>query len=105
MLEFRRVLLDRKSTRLNSSHTLISYAVFCLKKKNKEEESTAARGITEMRRGNGQVRDAVLPPLSPPSTTTSPPAIPTTQPAIFFFFFNAAAPTDLSSLSPHAAFS
>src|SRR3954449_931653 len=32
-LEFRRV--DRKSTRLNSSHTLISYAVFCLKKKKK----------------------------------------------------------------------
>src|SRR4051795_13151589 len=27
------VSLDRKSTRLNSSHTLISYAVFCLKKK------------------------------------------------------------------------
>ena len=26
-------LLDRKSTRLNSSHALISYAVFCLKKK------------------------------------------------------------------------
>src|SRR5260221_6038997 len=28
-------VLDRKSTRLNSSHTVISYAVFCLKKKNK----------------------------------------------------------------------
>src|SRR5437588_9801291 len=28
------VNLDRKSTRLNSSHTVISYAVFCLKKKN-----------------------------------------------------------------------
>src|SRR5690348_602895 len=28
-------LLDRKSTRLNSSHPSISYAVFCLKKKNK----------------------------------------------------------------------
>src|SRR5256885_3291728 len=27
------VLLDRKSTRLNSSHLVISYAVFCLKKK------------------------------------------------------------------------
>src|SRR3989454_2573955 len=27
-------LLDRKSTRLNSSHLVISYAVFCLKKKN-----------------------------------------------------------------------
>src|SRR5258708_15207736 len=26
---------DRKSTRLNSSHQIISYAVFCLKKKNK----------------------------------------------------------------------
>src|SRR5438034_5949009 len=26
--------VDRKSTRLNSSHTVISYAVFCLKKKN-----------------------------------------------------------------------
>src|SRR3712207_8535557 len=28
------VLVDRKSTRLNSSHANISYAVFCLKKKN-----------------------------------------------------------------------
>src|SRR5438270_4212768 len=27
-------LIDRKSTRLNSSHSQISYAVFCLKKKN-----------------------------------------------------------------------
>ena len=29
---------DRKSTRLNSSHGYISYAVFCLKKKNKKEK-------------------------------------------------------------------
>src|SRR5260221_2507382 len=29
---------DRKSTRLNSSHTVISYAVFCLKKKKKNEQ-------------------------------------------------------------------
>src|SRR5690625_6324308 len=29
---------DRKSTRLNSSHVAISYAVFCLKKKNKRDE-------------------------------------------------------------------
>src|SRR5258708_29218632 len=28
---------DRKSTRLNSSHQIISYAVFCLKKKKKEQ--------------------------------------------------------------------
>src|SRR5436190_23832348 len=29
---------DRKSTRLNSSHTVISYAVFCLKKKKKKNK-------------------------------------------------------------------
>src|SRR5436190_12724949 len=29
---------DRKSTRLNSSHTVISYAVFCLKKKKKNNQ-------------------------------------------------------------------
>src|SRR5947209_12483935 len=32
--------LDRKSTRLNSSHANISYAVFCLKKKKREDVST-----------------------------------------------------------------
>src|SRR2546426_6969257 len=30
--------IDRKSTRLNSSHLVISYAVFCLKKKKKEQQ-------------------------------------------------------------------
>src|SRR5258708_11728052 len=33
---------DRKSTRLNSSHQIISYAVFCLKKK-KKQTATAAK--------------------------------------------------------------
>src|SRR5258708_26815956 len=32
---------DRKSTRLNSSHQIISYAVFCLKKKKKRHRGTA----------------------------------------------------------------
>src|SRR3989454_6501781 len=32
--------LDRKSTRLNSSHLVISYAVFCLKKKKKIKKAT-----------------------------------------------------------------
>src|SRR5438270_10538678 len=31
--------VDRKSTRLNSSHSQISYAVFCLKKKKKNEDT------------------------------------------------------------------
>src|SRR2546430_4827231 len=33
---------DRKSTRLNSSHSQISYAVFCLKKKNEHDLKNAA---------------------------------------------------------------
>src|SRR5688572_32758861 len=48
---------DRKSTRLNSSHSQISYAVFCLKKKNKKkhqhhkhainsETTTSIAGVT-----------------------------------------------------------
>src|SRR4051795_3207662 len=40
---------DRKSTRLNSSHTLISYAVFCLKKKKRDrlgaERPHSRRGL------------------------------------------------------------
>src|SRR5215204_1608874 len=38
--------LDRKSTRLNSSHTVISYAVFCLKKK-KQKDREGTRGSVE----------------------------------------------------------
>src|SRR5256885_11518003 len=37
---YRRGTRDRKSTRLNSSHLVISYAVFCLKKKTKTTECT-----------------------------------------------------------------
>src|SRR5207245_9330021 len=36
----RKASTDRKSTRLNSSHGSISYAVFCLKKKKKQKAST-----------------------------------------------------------------
>src|SRR5438132_9215029 len=36
-------LPDRKSTRLNSSHTVISYAVFCLKKKNTSSIKSTVR--------------------------------------------------------------
>src|SRR2546430_7253717 len=38
--------LDRKSTRLNSSHSQISYAVFCLKKKKKQEIHISLHGLT-----------------------------------------------------------
>src|SRR2546430_13068899 len=39
------ILEDRKSTRLNSSHSQISYAVFCLKKKKKTTIITAHNNI------------------------------------------------------------
>src|ERR1035441_10911442 len=42
-------VLDRKSTRLNSSHLGISYAVFCLKKKNKMTSTHKNRRINELK--------------------------------------------------------
>src|SRR5205807_2918772 len=51
---------DRKSTRLNSSHLVISYAVFCLKKKNTQHKRTARalipRLYTKIRRSGRGVR-------------------------------------------------
>src|SRR3989454_1219063 len=40
-------LPDRKSTRLNSSHLVISYAVFCLKKKKKQRNQVHSAAIRE----------------------------------------------------------
>src|SRR3954465_12995634 len=51
---------DRKSTRLNSSHTIISYAVFCLKKK-----TNLALPLVLSR----------PPPVLTPSLSTTPPAV------------------------------
>src|SRR2546422_2549806 len=42
----RSLSLDRKSTRLNSSHGYISYAVFCLKKKKKKNTTYCATSVT-----------------------------------------------------------
>src|SRR5256885_3686128 len=39
-------LTDRKSTRLNSSHLVISYAVFCLKKKTNHREESMRAALT-----------------------------------------------------------
>src|SRR5690606_40765951 len=41
---------DRKSTRLNSSHVKISYAVFCLKKKKRRKSKSTTEKSTESRR-------------------------------------------------------
>src|SRR2546422_3978541 len=40
---------DRKSTRLNSSHGYISYAVFCLKKKKKDQHTNKKKLVNRVR--------------------------------------------------------
>src|SRR5688572_32707527 len=49
---------DRKSTRLNSSHSQISYAVFCLKKKNGQVQSSARPGECVL--GDGSLSPIIL---------------------------------------------
>src|SRR5256885_6467327 len=44
-LMHREVERDRKSTRLNSSHLVISYAVFCLKKKKHQRRDSSAKSL------------------------------------------------------------
>src|SRR5438034_4269942 len=39
---------DRKSTRLNSSHTVISYAVFCLKKKKQDKSPAVLKSVAKI---------------------------------------------------------
>src|SRR5438034_2407900 len=50
--EPRGVKEDRKSTRLNSSHTVISYAVFCLKKKKKNKNKNTKNQHIETTRSS-----------------------------------------------------
>src|SRR5437660_9388264 len=48
---------DRKSTRLNSSHVAISYAVFCLKKKKKKIKKSKKKKITKNDKLESHIRD------------------------------------------------
>src|SRR5256885_6800537 len=58
-------LTDRKSTRLNSSHLVISYAVFCLKKKKKHSTCPYSSGCagTYLRTGPGFLQFNIWPPV------------------------------------------
>src|SRR6202040_1422387 len=77
---------DRKSTRLNSSHPSISYAVFCLKKKKNSAANSAhsfSCGAGPRRTGN------TAPPLllsAPPLLRPCVNLIPLLPPFLFFFF-------------------
>src|SRR5437762_3419611 len=73
---------DRKSTRLNSSHRCISYAVFCLKKK---------------------INNKVIITLESYMLYHTLDSIHFLLCYFFFFFFNATAPTEIYTLSLHDA--
>src|SRR5438132_584408 len=90
----RRASPDRKSTRLNSSHTVISYAVFCLKKK--KQQAT-------------QPNHAAADPTKHRLITATPPnsALPIPRTTLCFsaslFFFNDTATPEIYTLSLHDA--
>src|ERR1039458_6141714 len=94
---------DRKSTRLNSSHLGISYAVFCLKKKKNFKQKTQTSythhslPLTLSQRVSSAVADVRL------SARLTPIAIAPSL-STFFFFFNDTATTEIYTLSLHDAF-
>src|SRR5256884_3464045 len=59
---------DRKSTRLNSSHGYISYAVFCLKKKIKQTQALIPSNYSPARQTNCRTQ-----PAAPPNVVSSVP--------------------------------
>src|ERR1035438_816972 len=92
--------IDRKSTRLNSSHLGISYAVFCLKKKKNIFTPTVLR-VPAMRRSAAVAERPALglaPVVSP-----APPGqmIVDGLAKIFFFFFLMKGPPPRSTLFPY----
>src|SRR3954462_2789842 len=94
--------LDRKSTRLNSSHTIISYAVSCLKKNTR-----TATSVRRLLWGPASVWIRDTPhsvnceSTRAHATHLSPLAHPPAHP--FFFFFNDTATSEISTLSLHDA--
>src|SRR3954465_12786907 len=93
---------DRKSTRLNSSHTIISYAVFCLKKKNRRAVAPPAEGVTSLGGSSPQP-----PPVgSVDELSAGRPAPSVLRGCVgssFVFFFNDTATTEIYTLSLHDA--
>src|ERR1039458_3815730 len=88
---------DRKSTRLNSSHLGISYAVFCLKKKN------GPGRVHRRRRGDRDVwRSAGLAPWLATRAQRGH-AVQASHRDLTFFFFNDTATPEISALSLPAA--
>src|SRR6202049_912209 len=94
--------LDRKSTRLNSSHMSISYAVFCLKKKKQTvvEDLSDTDTMTLLRTSTLTQQTATCRPRHP--RLLSPPRF-LSVPSRSVFFFNDTATTEIYPLSLHDA--
>src|SRR3989440_5455098 len=65
-------VIDRKSTRLNSSHDQISYAVFCLKKKKKKDIIAAYENIPTQTPTSSKQRCQLHTPKLQPRNTCGP---------------------------------
>src|SRR5260363_242431 len=91
---------DRKSTRLNSSHQIISYAVFCLKKKNKHIEVLPSNQIQQQieRPLNGFKKNFKRIGRNIEIARQLKERL-----AVYFFFFNDTATTEIYTLSLHDA--
>src|SRR3989304_4041368 len=93
---------DRKSTRLNSSHGYISYAVFCLKKKKKKTQPPQSRrnvdAIAQARPCSLSRHALSLVHLVSPLSISVASFL-----LCFFFFFNDTATTEIYTLSLHDA--
>src|SRR6516162_4636413 len=94
---------DRKSTRLNSSHLVISYAVFCLKKKkkkNRRDNCLQSRGASNAKGGNQDERGTARHAPDTGLFSRDTGARPRTA---CLFFFNDTATTEIYTLSLHDA--
>src|ERR1039457_1772393 len=96
------VALDRKSTRLNSSHLVISYAVFCLKK-----SETPSHRVSRRRAPHGHPPPCAFPyardHLRERVMSRDDPPFPLHISGAFFFFFQQRAPPHRLPLPPHVA--
>src|ERR1017187_1278135 len=95
---------DRKSTRLNSSHRCISYAVFCLKKKRYYEIAAPDSPVLKLMNVRYVIASAALArglSLPAPRVDGKPGLLAL---FFFFFFFKDAAPPEISPLPLPAPF-
>src|SRR6202166_336865 len=93
--------LDRKSTRLNSSHHFISYAVFCLKKKNKRQSHRRTSAASIQIRVETALHVHAAAALLFLYTALTQPS-PLFILYFLFFFLNDRRPTEISPFPLHA---